>query len=112
MRRDLSQSVPDQRLNSEVFTGKAWSIPRGSHSLEESHVSARCPHDPTNSKSRGSLGCCCGHHQQGLDPWHLEHSVALQKSVGVITRVGVRWHHAGCVAVCIQPSLVGRPSNA
>ncbi len=46
-RRDLNWSVPDSRLYSEAFTGRARSIPRCGHCLQDDHLSHQCPQNPS-----------------------------------------------------------------
>ena len=45
-RRNLNWSTPDPRLYSEAFTGRARSIPRCGHCLQDDHPSQRCPQNP------------------------------------------------------------------
>ena len=46
-KKDLNWSVPNNRLFSEAFTGRARSIPRCPHCFSEDHTSAVCPFNPT-----------------------------------------------------------------
>ena len=48
-RKSLDWSVPDPRLYSEAFTGRAKSIPRCSVCLQDDHLTQRCPQNPDNS---------------------------------------------------------------
>ena len=45
-KKDLNWSVPNPRLYSEAFTGRAKRHPQCPHCLSEDHVAASCPHNP------------------------------------------------------------------
>ena len=45
-RKDLNWSVPDPRLYSEAFTGRARAIARCVWCLEDDHTNAMCPKNP------------------------------------------------------------------
>ena len=45
-KKDLNWSVPNPRLYSEAFTGRAKRHPQCPHCLSEDHVGAGCPHNP------------------------------------------------------------------
>ncbi len=42
-RKDLNWSIPDPRLYSEAFTGRARSIPQCSYCLQDDHLPQQCP---------------------------------------------------------------------
>ena len=44
--KNLNWSVPNQRLYSEAFTGRAKRHPQCPHCLSEDHAAAGCPHNP------------------------------------------------------------------
>ena len=44
--RDLNWSVPDPRLYSEAFTGRARAIPRCQFCLQDDHTEPYCPRNP------------------------------------------------------------------
>ena len=44
--KDLDWSVTDPRLYNEAFTGRARSIPRCTHYLQDDHASTACPRNP------------------------------------------------------------------
>ena len=46
-KKDLNWSVPNPRLYSEAFTGRAKRHPQCPHCLSEDHAGAGCPHNPT-----------------------------------------------------------------
>ena len=45
-KKDLNWSVPNPRLYSEAFTGRAKRHPQCPHCLSEDHMGAGCPHNP------------------------------------------------------------------
>ena len=45
-KKDLNWSVPNPRLYSEAFTGRAKRHPQCPHCLSEDHAGAGCPHNP------------------------------------------------------------------
>ena len=45
-KKDLDWSVPNPRLYSEAFTGRAKRHPQCPHCLSEDHMGAGCPHNP------------------------------------------------------------------
>ena len=44
--KNLNWSIPNQRLYSEAFTGRAKKNPQCPHCLSEDHAAAGCPHNP------------------------------------------------------------------
>ena len=48
-KKDLNWSVPNPRLYSEAFTGRAKRHPQCPHCLSEDHEGAGCPHNPNPS---------------------------------------------------------------
>ena len=45
-KKDLNWSVPNPRLYSQAFTGRAKRHPQCPHCLSEDHAAAACPHNP------------------------------------------------------------------
>ena len=90
-KKDLNWSVPNNRLFSEAFTGRARSIPRCSHCLSEDHTSAVCPFNP-NPPAFGWF-----HNPQHLmalspltqQPPLRHHRWGDGRSVGILTGTGV-----------------------
>ena len=54
---DLNWSVPNQRLYSEAFTGRAKRQPQCPHCLAEDHSTAGCPHNPNPPNRQLVSGC-------------------------------------------------------
>lgn len=44
--KNLDWSVPNARLYNEAFTGRARSVPRCAHCLQEDHITQACPRNP------------------------------------------------------------------
>ncbi len=59
-RKDLNWSIPDPRLYSEAFTGRARSIPRCSFCLQDDHLTQQCPQNPDQFWMSWPMGRCHG----------------------------------------------------